>query len=196
MSRVLHGIERGIRLTTVNGDVGVDIIFGTAAPGNDSGDQDAAPLGSVYLRQNGATSSVYQKIGTSNIAADWLENGSSSAVIGTWRGEKVRALTNEAIAAGITNPVAWADNDGAVDGNDFVVGEYVIEDADGTPTLMEVTVVTSATSITLAAAAIPMSSNGSIASWILRVDKYARFHQFWLIPLGHCGRVLVPYLFF
>lgn len=165
MARKYFGIEKLLRIFKTDSDTEhFDIMFGSGLPGGDTGEQDDANAGAVYFRQNGASSTMYQKIGTANSTADWQENGSSQAVIGNWRPEKVRATTNEAVSAGITNPVAWADNDGAVDGNDFIVGEFVIVDADGTPALMEVTVVTSSTSITLAAAATPIANNDTFIS--------------------------------
>ena len=47
----------------------VDILFGTALPGGDSGEQDASPIGSIYMRTAG---SIYKKITDTNALADWV----------------------------------------------------------------------------------------------------------------------------
>ena len=159
MARVLHGIEKGIRIYGENSDtLLIDILFGTAAPGGDTGDQDAAPLGSLYLRQNGASSSLYQKIGTANTTADWLLNGSSTAVVGKWRTERIIAVTNDTVAVGVRDLVAspFADDQAPllVPG-DLTVGDFVIADADGTPVLREITAI-SGDDVTFAAAASPL----------------------------------------
>lgn len=62
--------ENGIRVYSENSDSDfADIIYGTAIPGGDAGDQDAASLGSIYLR--GPTSELYQKIASAGNQADW-----------------------------------------------------------------------------------------------------------------------------
>ncbi|OQB05786.1 MAG: hypothetical protein BWY19_00811 [bacterium ADurb.Bin212] len=62
--------ENGIRVYSENSDTDfADIIYGTAIPGGDSGDQDAASLGSIYLR--GPTSELYQKIALVGSQSDW-----------------------------------------------------------------------------------------------------------------------------
>lgn len=166
MARKLFGVEKGVRLFGENADVGIDILFGTAAPGGDTGDQDNAPLGSLYVRKNGATSTLYQKIGTANSTADWLENGSSSAVIGNWRPERIRAVTNDAVSVGVRDLTAspFSDDDSPLlTAADFVVGDYIISDADGTPALLEVTAVSSP-NVTFAAAATPLASNDTFVA--------------------------------
>lgn len=184
MARSFFGIEKLLRIFSTNSDTSyVDFLFGSAAPGGDTGEQDDAPLGSLYIRQNGASSTIYQKIGTANSTADWQENGSSTATVGLWRPETVRATTNEALTAGATDPTAWADNDGSIDGTDFTVGEYVIGDADGTPALFEVTVVGGANSITLAAAADPLAADDTFVSKSYLPDA----------PAGQEGTAIVNY---
>lgn len=154
MARVLHNIEKGVRLSKENSDTDfVDILFGSAAPGGDAGEQDDAPIGSFYLRKNGASSKIYQKIADTNATSDWQENGASAAQIGVWRPEKVKVITNDTVAIGSRNlsTTPFADDEGTLlTAADFVVGDFVIGDADGTPVLREVTVV-SAPSVTFAA---------------------------------------------
>jgi len=162
MARVLHGISKGIRLYRGNSDSEfVDQIFGSAAPGGDTGEQDDAPIGSIYIRQNGASSTLYQKQTDTDSASDWIENGSSNAVVGLWRPEKLRALTNDTVAAGSrdlsTSPFA-DDETPLLTAADFTVGDFIVQDADGSPSLMEVTAVSSP-NVTFAAAANPLVAN-------------------------------------
>lgn len=77
MSRVLHVIEKGIRLAKENSDTELfDILFGTAAPGGDTGEQDDAPIGSVYFRNTG---DIYTKIADANVSGDWQLNSPTSS---------------------------------------------------------------------------------------------------------------------
>jgi len=166
MARSFFGIEKLLRIFSTNTDTSVDILFGAAAPGGDTGEQDAASVGSLYLRQNGASSTMYQKIGSANNASDWQENGSSSAVIGQWRPEKVRVTTNDIIAVGARDLGAspFADDQGTlITSADFAVGEHAIGDADGSPALFEVTAIAGAV-VTFAAAATPMAQDDTFLS--------------------------------
>lgn len=155
MARALHGIEKGIRLFQENGDELVDILTGTAAP-DGLLDQSAAPIGSLYVRSG--TGELYQKITNVGNSSDWQLNGATSAVIGTWRPESVVVVTNEVQGAGtrdmVVNP--FTDDEGTVvPVSDFVVGKYIITDADGTPALLEITAV-SGDDVTFAAAGSPL----------------------------------------
>jgi len=162
MAREGFGIEKLLRIEATNDDsVNIEILFGSAAPGGDGGEQDDAPLGSLYLRQNGSNSTLYQKQTDTNLAADWIENGASNAVIGVWRPEKVSVLTNDTQGAGVRDVVAnpFSDDDAPVLGaSDFVVGEFIISDADGTPTLLEITNV-AAPNVTFAVASTALSQD-------------------------------------
>lgn len=167
MTRVLHAIEKGLRLVGENSDtLRVDVLFGTAAPGGDSGDQDAAPLGSLYLRQNGGSSAIYQKVDTTNTSADWQLNGNSSVTIGTWRPERVIAVTNDTQGVGTRDLTAspFADDEGTLlTASSFVVGDHIISDADGTPALLRVTAV-SAPNVTFAAAVTPLAADDTFVA--------------------------------
>jgi len=134
----------------------------SAAPGGDAGEQDAAALGSIAM--NDTTGAFYKKIANAGALADWEELTSSTVVATNWRPETVRASTNEALSAGVTDPTSWADNDGGLDGTAFSVGEYVYGDYDGTPALWEVTVVGGASSITLAAASDPLADGDTFVT--------------------------------
>lgn len=150
MSRVLHGIEKGLRVYKENSQTEfIDYLFGSAAPGGDTGEQDAAPIGSLYLRQNGASSTIYQKIASANSTADWQENGATSAQIG-FRPEKVRAITGENVSPGARNLATTPftdDNGTTLAAADFAVGEFIIANAGATAVLLEVTAI-SAPSVT------------------------------------------------
>ena len=141
MARALHGIEKGVRLFQENGNELIDILSGTAAP-DGLGDQGSAPIGSLYVRSG--TGQLYQKIANAGNSSDYQLNGATAATIGTWRPESVVVVTNAVQGAGTRDMVAspFSDDEGtAVPIGDYVVGKYVISDADGTPVLLEITAV-------------------------------------------------------
>lgn len=154
MARNLFNAELGFGVHEENGDLLVALISGTAAPDGVSGQQGIVPIGSLYARSG--TGELYQKIANAGAPADWELNGNSSVQLGAWRPERVDAHTGQVLSAGVTDPTGWSDNDGGADGNDFTVGNFVL---DGNCNLFEVTVVTSATSITLAAASTPPAAD-------------------------------------
>lgn len=92
------------------------ILIGTGVPGGDAGEQDAAPVGSVFMRTDAAGGSqFYWKLGTLNAASDWeigvtkdyvdsLTGGSS------WR-EPVRVIDGTLYADSSAFPIG-----GVVDG--------------------------------------------------------------------------------
>lgn len=189
MSRTLFGIEKALRIYAENSQsTFIDILFGSSAPGGDTGVQDAAPLGSLYIRQNGSSSTLYQKVASSNNAADWQENGSSSAAVGSWRGEKVVAVTDDTVTAGsprnlVTTP--FSDDEGTtLAAADFQVGQFIIADADGTPVLLEVTNV-SAPSVTFST---PVSAPALSADDTFVVRNYLPD-----TPSGQEGQAIVNY---
>lgn len=139
MARQFHDLERGILITGENSSTGIAIIQGTDAPTGLTADQSAAPIGSLYIRSNGQ---LYQKIANGGAPADFELNGSSSAVVGAWRSEKIVLVTNDVQGAGTRDMVAspFTDDEGtAVPISDFIIGKYIISDADGTPALLEIT---------------------------------------------------------
>lgn len=159
MAQDLYRVELGLEITGANGDSGPRFIQGSGAPGGDAGIQDGASIGSIYARTDGS-GGLYKKTGTANTAADWEEVGNVSLNELSWRSEKVRAATNDTLAAGSgVNPTTWTDNESGVDATNWNVGDYVIGDVDGTPALFEITAKASATSITLAAAGTAIAAN-------------------------------------
>jgi hypothetical protein len=159
MSRVLYGIEKGLRLYAENSQTDfVDLLFGSSAPLGTSGDTAEASIGSIYLRTDG---SLYQKIADTDSALDWQLNGATSASIGTWRPESLVLVTNETQGAGTRDMVAspFSDDNGTpVPIGEYVVGKYIISDADGSPLLLEITAV-SGDDVTYAVASPALSAD-------------------------------------
>lgn len=156
MSRVLHAIERGLRIYAENSQTSyVDHLFGTGAPVGTSGETAAAPIGSLY--SNSTNGGIWKKIASTNSASDWSELGDVTIDELHWRNELVRAATNDTVSAGTVDPTAFSDNESGLDGNDFAVDEYLIGDVNGVPALFRVTAVNSATDITVAAASLPIA---------------------------------------
>jgi hypothetical protein len=158
MARDIFDAELGFAVSAENGDRQIYLISGTAAPDGTSGKQAEAPIGSLYARSG--TGELYQKIANAGAPADYQLNQATGGTIGNWRPERVDAHTGQVLIAGITDPTGWSDNDGGFDGDDATVGHYVL---DGNCALWEITVVTSATSITLAAAATPPAADDMFA---------------------------------
>lgn len=152
MSRVNFAIEQGLDIEAVNGSLLATVLAGSAVPGGDTGPQDAAPIGSIYLRTNGL---LYRKTANAGAAADWTTDPDLSNL--AWR-NPVKAATNDALVAGNTDPTTWTDNESGIAHTDFVVGDLIISDADGTPALYEVTAI-SAPNLTIALAADALAEN-------------------------------------
>lgn len=139
MSRDLFNLEKGIGIFTENSDAGVYILTGTGTPGGDSGIQDAAPIGTLFLRQS--LGIAYIKESTSNNTfADWKSLTDVQLDELRWRNEKIIVATSDAISdPGDIDPDAWADNDG-FDANDLATNGFLfIGDLNGTPTIYEIT---------------------------------------------------------
>jgi len=68
MSRVNFGVELGFDIYDENGLIKAAQIVGSAVPGGDTGPQDAAPISSIYHRNNGE---FYVKTANAGVAADW-----------------------------------------------------------------------------------------------------------------------------
>ncbi|MHA1169891.1 MAG: hypothetical protein ACTSRU_18850, partial [Candidatus Hodarchaeales archaeon] len=148
MGRELFGVEKGLGLFDENGVIKASVLQGSGAPGGDAGDQDAALISSIYLRTD--SEGVYKKKASGTGADKWELFLAPS--IAKWRQERVRAATNDVVAAGAVDPSGWSDNESAIDDSDFSVGDFILGDVDGTPALFEVTALPGAPNITVAAA--------------------------------------------
>lgn len=160
MARTTFNVERGYAISAENGDTLVEILSGTGAPGGDTGPQDASPIGSLWLRTDG-TGGQYKKTSNAGAAGDWEEVGNVALDELVWRSEKVQAATNDTLAVGSQNPTTWTDNESGTDATNWNVGDHILSDVDGTPALFEISVKTSPTDITLAAAATPIADNNT-----------------------------------
>lgn len=156
MSRLPHGIEKGLRIFLENSDTSVDILAGTGVP-TGLGDQLNAAIGSLYIRIG--TGELYQKVANVGEAADYVLNGAgSSSLLPIFSDKVVRAATGDVLGAGDFDPTAFSDNESAIDFSDFAIGEFVIGGVGGTPVLYEVTAI-SDPDITLAVASPAMADN-------------------------------------
>lgn len=149
MSRNLHEVEIGIKITDENSIDGVSFLQGTSAPDGVSGKQGEAALSSLYFRRG--TSEIYKKIANAGAPADYELLETSGAAVGNFRPEKVIATTSEVVGNGVRDLVAnpFTDDEGTtLVAADFQVGEFIIDDSAGSPVLREISVV-SAPNITL-----------------------------------------------
>jgi hypothetical protein len=164
MSRQFFGVEKGLSIFAENGtDNLVRLLSGTAAP-DGLGDQASSPIGSLYIRSG--TGELYQKIANAGNSSDWQLNGSSSAVIGKWRNERVVAVTNDTVSIGSRNlsTTPFSDDESPLlTAADFVVGDHIIADADGSPVLLRVSAV-SAPSVTFAAAVTALATDDTFVA--------------------------------
>lgn len=140
MARDLFELELGVKITDNNGDSGVSILQGSAVPDGVSNKQGEAAIGSIYLRRG--TGELYQKKANAGVPADWELQGGAS--IGTWRPEKIRAVTGDTgVIPGSPRDLTttpFSDDEGVqLTAADFAVGEYAIINE----TLHEVTAVAS-----------------------------------------------------
>ena len=163
MARKMFGIENGLSIYAENADnVGTQLFVGTGVPGGDGGDQDAAPLSSLYFRIG--TPQVYKKIATSNNASDW-ELLTSSNILTGFRNELVRAVTATVAPAtgstiNLTSTPFIDDNAPLLTATDFSVNDHIIYGYNGTVKLMRVSVV-SAPNITVVDALYPITDGDS-----------------------------------
>ncbi len=144
MSRVLYGIEKGIRLFGENSNTGVDFLFGSVIPGGTT-DTDAAGVGSLYLQDNGQ---LYQKKTAGAGVDKWIRKATLEDLTAIkFRSEKVIAATTQVAPASgsvidlTTNPLT-GDEAPTLAAADFPVDSHIIFGVGGTPKLMRVSVST------------------------------------------------------
>jgi hypothetical protein len=85
MARVGFSLEKLLEITKENSLESTQVLFGTAVPGGDTGEQDDAPIGSLYIKTG--TFDLYQKLADANAAADWFNYGSLYSVLGISKGD-------------------------------------------------------------------------------------------------------------
>lgn len=158
--RELFTVEKGLQIVPVNSDVGVSIISGAGVPGGDAGEQDAAEVGSLYLRTTGQ---IYKKIGSANLAADWENMQNVDLSLFAFRSEHVIAATGDVAPASgavinLSTTPFGDDQAPTLSAADFVVGDHIIFGVGGVPKLMRVSVVSSP-SITVVDAVLPIANN-------------------------------------
>lgn len=146
MARDLFGVEKGLGIFAENGDLRISVLQGTLAPDGVSGDQGAAPIGSLYVRSG--TGELYQKVANAGAPADWVQFGEATG-IGNWRPERVDIHTGDVLTASSFDPTSLTDNDDGIAAGDLTVGHYML---DGNCDLWEITAI-SAPNVTIAAAA-------------------------------------------
>ena len=84
MSRQGFTVEKLLEIVGENLDVGTQLLQGTGAPGGDAGEQDDAPVGSIYMRDTGE---VHVKIADANVAADWFSYNDIYTILGMAPGD-------------------------------------------------------------------------------------------------------------
>lgn len=158
--RELFTVEKGLHIVPENGDVGVAIISGAGIPGGDAGEQDAAEVGSLYLRTTGQ---IYKKIASGNLASDWENMQNVDLSLFAFRSEHVIAATGDVAPASgsiinLTLTPFGDDQAPTLAAGDFIVGDHIIFGVGGVPKLMRVSVV-AAPSITVVDADLPIANN-------------------------------------
>ena len=161
MGRVIHSIEKGLKITGENVDSGVSFLFGAPVPGGDGDVQDAAEEGSLYLKTDGQ---LYQKK-TAGAGADKWERKATLSDINnaSFRSEIVKAATGDAAPISgasinlVTNPFG-DDQAPTLVAADFVVNDHIIFGVGGVPKLMRVSAV-AAPNITVVDADDPLANN-------------------------------------
>lgn len=148
-------IESGLKIVDVGTMTGVEHIQGSGAPSMD------APVGSLYSDRS--SGSHYQKVTAGAGSGNWKKLATTedvSAVIGTWRPERVLAVTGAAIDAGTTNVnIGLLDQDGSAPAAvDYAVGDFIISYANtaGSVKLLEITANDGLGNVTFADAALPL----------------------------------------
>lgn len=159
MSRVLHALEKGIRITGENADLGVDMLFGANQPSD--ADTDAAEVGSIYMRTNGE---LWQKKTAGTGVDKWERKAALSDLTSiSFRGELIRAATGDtapttgSVIDLAANPFS-DDQAPLLTAASFSVNDHIIFGVGATEKLMRVSVV-SLPNITVVDAAAPLAAN-------------------------------------
>lgn len=79
-----------------------------------------------------------------------------------WRSERVVAATSDIVLIGTgINPTTWVDNESNTDATNWIVGDNILSDVTGTPTLLKISNITSSTSIDLILADFPLADKNT-----------------------------------
>lgn len=162
MARSLFVLEKGLRMVGENTDVGVDLLFGSGAPGSGSPTDDAA-VGSLYQRTD-SSGELYRKKTAGTGTDKWVRILTYDDFLSfSFRDEKVTAATGDAapISGSVIDLVAtpFGDDDNPdLVAADFAVNDHIIFGVGGTPKLMRVSVV-SAPNITVVDADDALAAN-------------------------------------
>jgi hypothetical protein len=128
MSLDLFRINGGIDITNEAYDSNANILQGIGAPGGDSGVQDDAPIGSLYLRTDasGDEMQVYYKWNDLNALSDWQLMPSKNYVDSVAAGLSWREPVVVLDPVSTTLPTGTAGNPTTVDGISILGGDRVL----------------------------------------------------------------------
>ena len=79
----LFRVSLGLDVESADGSSNAYVLQGTGLPGGDTAEEDAAPIGSVYMRTDSETNSLnlyYKFTGVNNSSADWKQTTSKEYV--------------------------------------------------------------------------------------------------------------------
>ena len=138
MARQPFEVELGLGISELDGNTQVSFTRGAGAPTGTAA-QDAYDKGSIYADTTNGV--LYHKKTDAGGAGDWVLVSSDTSVA-RWRPERVDVVTNQNVSVGtldiVVNP--FSDDDGTkLAPADLIVGHYIIKDADGSPSLLEIT---------------------------------------------------------
>lgn len=132
MALDLFRIIDGLDIQLDNLSANASILVGSGAPGGDTGKEDAAPIGSLYLRTDAETDGlqVYWKVSTvNNSSADWVQSTDKSYVDAVAQGLSWREpvlVRDNTLYADITAAETAANVADTVDGVTIQSGDRIL----------------------------------------------------------------------
>ena len=131
MALDLYRVSLGLSIEESDGTAAANILSGSGAPGADGDVQDAAPIGSIFLRTDASSSicAVYQKIANGASADDWVQSASKDYVDAAVNGLSWRepALVRDGTTyADITAAQTAANVGDTVDGLTITAGDRLL----------------------------------------------------------------------
>ena len=131
MALDLYRVSLGLSIEESDGTAAANILSGSGAPGADGDVQDAAPIGSIFLRTDASSSisAVYQKIANGASADDWVQSASKDYVDAAVNGLSWRepALVRDGTTyADITAAETAANVGDTVDGVTITAGDRLL----------------------------------------------------------------------